>query len=80
MDFSVKGSMVIDNVHNTSFNCTNKATAKELCRILENYETLAQTNATTIEQLLEADKQLKQVLMTLAILSDDIQKLRGVLE
>lgn len=76
--YKIQGSRVFGQ--GRSYNCTNIVTAKDLQCTLNSYEkTLADLK--TAEQKLDSiQKSIIQIQLSLGILSDDIHKLKEVME
>lgn len=74
------GSRVYSKGQGHSYNCINIATAKQLHNILTNYEKNTQLNKKIQEQYNKLNKQIIQIQLSLGILSEDINKLKEVIE
>ena len=77
-DYSVKGSLVKDHVDHWSYNLTNQKDAVKLCEKLDNHERQLRHLKQSEKTLEEINKQLKQVVMSLKILQEDIEKLKRI--
>lgn len=75
-NYSVKGCLVQDHVDHWGYNCTNQKDAIKLCEKLNNYEKELQQLRTFEKNFKEVSKQLKEVIMSLKILQDDMEKLK----
>lgn len=77
-EYKLEGSRVYG--FGKSYNCTNVVTAKDLQCTLNSYEK-ALADLKTAEQKLDSiQKSIIQIQLSLGILSDDIHKLKEVME
>ena len=72
-EWQIQGSRVYGN--GRSFNCTNIATANELCGILNNYETYKKLNTNIEQQYTNITKQLIQIKLSIGTLNEEIHQL-----
>ena len=72
-EWQIQGSRVYGN--GRSFNCTNIATANELCGILNNYETYKKLNTNIEQQYTNITKQLIQIKLSIGTLNEEIHTL-----
>ena len=71
--YKIQGSRVYGN--GRSFNCTNIATANELCGILNQYETTKKLNTNIEQQYTNITKQLIQIKLSIGTLNEEIHTL-----
>ena len=72
-EWNIQGSRVYGN--GRSFNCTNIATANELCGILNKYETTKKLNNNIEKQYTNITKQLIQIKLSIGTLTEEIHQL-----
>ena len=72
-EWNIQGSRVYGCGH--SFNCTNLITAKELCGILNEYETTKTLNKNIDQKYDNITKQLIQIKLSIGTLQHEIQTL-----
>ena len=74
------GARVYSKGQGHSYSCTNIATAKTLHQTLTTYENITRLNKNIEEQYDRIIKQIIQIQLSLGILSEDISKLKEVVE
>ena len=74
------GTRVYSKGQGHSYNCINIATAKTLHQTLTTYENTHTLNKNIDEQYDRITKQIIQIQLSLGILSEDISKLKEVVE
>ena len=72
-EWQIQGSRVYGN--GRSFNCTNIITSKELCQILNTYETTHNLNKNIEKQYDTIQKQLIQIKLSIGTLTEEIHTL-----
>ena len=76
--YKIQGSRVYGN--GRSFNCTNIATANELCGILNKYETTKKLNQNIEQQYTNITKQLIQIKLSIGTLNEEIHTLEETIQ
>ena len=72
-EWSVKDNRVFGM--GKSFQCQNKITAKELCRLLNRYETAYQRNNNTERKFDRIQKSVIQLQLSCGIMQEELRKL-----